>query len=347
MKSNLKLTELLRARLLKATTTTIGETRNRALPLRHCTVALLLLLGLTIPVLAQMNGHNLKGDYGLMSGTQPTPGFYLAPVYMHYNGDTLRNRNGDSVGIDPERRASLDANAYMAGIWYVSDFKLFGANYGFVVFGSLTDNKLSVPLLELESRTDTGFTDLYFQPLNLGWHTDRADFTAGVGVYAPTGRYDADASDNLGLGMWSFEFYGGTTIFLDEAKSWHLATTAFYETHTRKEDTNIEVGDILTLEGGLGKSFLKGAMSVGAAYYAQWKVTEDDLGLGIDPPGRLFSKHKVFGIGPEVTFPIATKTKLIALVTGRYFWETGVRSMVEGQSFLVTVTFPIPSPDIP
>jgi hypothetical protein len=68
--------------------------------------------------------------------------------------------------------------------------------------------------------------------------------------------------------MWSFEFFAGTTIYIDEAKSWHFATTAFYETHTEKKDTDIRVGDILTLEGGLGKSFMYGALSVGAAYYA-------------------------------------------------------------------------------
>lgn len=305
------------------------------------------LLGCSATLMAQMSGHNLKGDFGLMSGTQPAAGFYFAPLYMHYNGDTLRNRNGDSIGIDPERKGSLDANAYSAGVWYVSDLKILGANYGFVVFVPFTDNKLAIPILELETRTDTGFTDLYFQPLNLGWHRERVDFTAGFGVFAPTGKYTFNAPDNLGLGMWSFELYGGTTVFLDEAKSWHVATTAFYETHTKKENTELKAGDILTLEGGVGKSFMNGALNVGAAYYAQWKVTHDELGLNIDLPERLLSKHRVFGIGPEATIPIATKTKLIALVTGRYLWESGARSMVEGQTFLVTVTFPIPSVDIP
>ncbi len=54
-------------------------------------------------------------------------------------------------------------------------------------------------------------------------------------------------------------------------------------------------------------------------------------------------RHRGFGFGPEVTFPIATRNKLIAIVNARYFWETGVRSSVEGQTFLVIATFPIPS----
>ncbi len=46
---------------------------------------------------AQFNGHNTKGDYGMFSGTQPDPGFYLSALYVKYDADTLRDRNGDKV----------------------------------------------------------------------------------------------------------------------------------------------------------------------------------------------------------------------------------------------------------
>ena len=144
--------------------------------------------------------------------------------------------------------------------------------------------------------------------------------------------------------MWSFELFAGTTVYLDEAKSWHLATTAFFETHTEKEDTDIKVGNILTLEGGLGRSFMQGAFNVGAAYYAQWKLSEDDLGLDIElPGGRGLEEHRVYGVGPEVTIPIATKKKLYGFINARYFWEFGAQSTLEGSTFVLTATFPIPS----
>jgi hypothetical protein len=293
---------------------------------------------------AQLSGANTKGDFGIQSGSQAAPGFYVAVMYLGYDGDTLRDRNGNAISIDPERRGDLEAQGFAPGIVYVSDFKILGANYGFMAFPALTNNALAVPVLGLESRTTTGFGDTYFQPINLGWHTGRADFIAGLGLYAPTGSYDPDASDNRGLGMWSFEVFAGTTLFFDEEKSWSLAATAYYETHTKKRDTDIKVGDLLTVEGGLGKSFMGGGLVVGAAYYAQWKLTDDDLGLGFElPGGRRLGKHSVFGIGPEVTIPIATKSKLIALINGRYFWESGARTTVEGQTLVVTATIPIPS----
>jgi hypothetical protein len=104
---------------------------------------------------------------------------------LRYSADTVRNSDGDSIGIDPDRQGSFDANAYVAGLWWVSDRKILGANYGFLVFASLTDNSLEIPILQLERKTDTGFTDLCFQPINLGWHTSRADLRPGSGSSRP------------------------------------------------------------------------------------------------------------------------------------------------------------------
>ena len=58
---------------------------------------------------------------------------------------------------------------------------------------------------------------------------------------------------------------------------------------------------------------------------------------------NLRNKHKVFGFGPDVTLPIATKSKLFALVNVRYLWETGARVKTQGETLVVTATFPIPS----
>jgi hypothetical protein len=329
------------------THTTAGRTvfvRAHRLLITFAICPLVLLVLVPGPARAQFLGHNFHGDYGLQSATQPPPGFWLAALYLRYDGDRLLDRNGDEVRIDPEGRGEIDINSYVLGLWWVSKTKVLGANYSLAVFPAFTDNVLEAPILGLEQKTDTGFTDLYIQPINLGWHTQRADYMAGLGVYAPTGRYDPDANDNLGLGMWSFEIFGGATAYFDEKQSWHFATTAFYETHTEKEDSDITVGDILTLEGGLGKSFKEGAILLGAAYYAQWKITDDDLGFDLElPDGRSLGKHRVYGLGPELTLPIATKKRLIGFVNLRYFWEFGARTTLEGNTFTFTLNFPIPS----
>jgi hypothetical protein len=91
-----------------------------------------------------------------------------------------------------------------------------------------------------------------------------------------------------------------------------------------------------------------GGVSVGMAYYVEWKITKDQLGEFVLPGGKpidveLPDKHKVWAVGPDVTLPVASKSKLFALVNVRYLWETGARMKTEGGALVVTATLPIPS----
>ncbi len=263
-------------------------------------------------------------------------------MYYRYSADEFHDRNGDRFSA-LGGGGSIDATAWLLGALWVSEHKVFGGNYSFVVFPGVTNNALGFPPLGTDERVSTGLADFYFQPVNLGWSTSRADFTAGIGIFAPTGEYEPGGSSNRGLGMWSNELFAGTTVYFDEARSWHFAATAFYETHGKKDGTNIRVGDILTVEGGLGKSFMEGAVNVGLAYYAQWKLTDDDFGIGLAPVlGRELGRHRVYGFGPELTVPLMTKKTLCGFLNLRYFWETGARTSLQGNTFVATLTFPIP-----
>ncbi len=310
---------------------------------RMILVAISIVLLMPTMAAAQLAGANTKGDIGLLSGTQPPPGFYVVPVFYQYSPDSALDKNGDE--LPPILGGgSIDIKAGVVGLLWVSDFKIFGANYSAAIWPALANGKLQFPVLEINRNLSTGFADLYIQPFTLGWHLDRADFTAGLGLFAPTGKYETSGENNTGLGMWTYEIFGGTTLFLDKAKSWNFATTASYEIHGKKEDSDVRVGDILTLEGGLGKSFMKGAFNVGVAYYAQWKITNDDFGLDSDlPDGPLFGKHRVYGFGPDVTIPLASKKKFWGSLNLRYFWETGARTTLQGSTFIATLAFPIPS----
>jgi hypothetical protein len=230
----------------------------------------------------------------------------------------------------------------------VSKAKILGANYGVMAVLPWANASLEAPAFAFSSTVDTSFTDILLRPLDLGWHTKRADVTAGFQFYIPTGRYERGGTDNVGKGMWAYEPFVGTTLYFDDARTTSFATTAFWEFHGDKEDTNIKVGQMLTLEGGLGKSFLGGGLVIGGAYYAQWKLTKDQLAEfvlpGGDPTAVDFpNKHKVFALGPDVTLPIASQSRLFALVNIRYFWEMGARVKTEGQTLVVTATFPVPS----
>ncbi len=119
----------------------------------------------------------------------------------------------------------------------------------------------------------------------------------------------------------------------------------YFEIHSEKDDSDIQVGNILTVEGGLGRSWYEGALSVGIAYYAQWKLTGDSIGglSKIDPrlPSSLtLNRSRLYGLGPEVNIPIIIKGKLISIVTARYQWEFDARSTLEGETFNLFLNFP-------
>jgi hypothetical protein len=304
------------------------------------------------PARAQLNGENLLGDMGVQSGTQPAPGLYISNIYYRYNADTVKDASGNPLDADPTGNASQSINAAVPVVYYVTPKKVLGANFGMMAVVPVAQGALEAPGLGVSEKASVGISDVYVMPAQLGWHFRRADAVAGVAFFAPTGRYAAGASDNLGKGMWSYEASAGGTIFLDTARTFSVATTAYWETHSAKSGevrvqnvtfTDVKVGDLVTLEGGIGKSFLHGAASIGAAYYAQWKITSDDLRIAgtTSPVGAIPEHHRVWGIGPEVTIPIATKTRLISLVNVRYLWEQGARLKTQGQTFTITNTIPV------
>ena len=288
--------------------------------------ALFLLLSLqTEMAQAQYAGHNLLGDFGLLAGSQAPKGRYAGVFFPYYRTNEVKGDEGQSM--DTER--TLDVFIIMPFASWVTDFKVLGANYGGMVAVPFANLGLELPRLDLDSG-NFGIADIYVQPVNLGWHTQQADFLVSYAFTAPVGEYSADANDNIGLGMWSHEFRLGTSVFLNQEHSWHASAMSFYETHTGKRDLDIEVGDVFTLEGGLGKTF-SNLTTIGLAGYAQWKLTDDE---GTDiPPLLLGKKDRIFGLGPNLVL-------LRGALTIRYFFEFGGRSTLEGNNLIVALAFP-------
>jgi hypothetical protein len=310
---------------------------------------------LATPAHAQFNGENLLGDMGVKSGTQPEPGTYISTIYYRYFADSIKGPDGTS--IIPDETANQTINAGVPLVVYVSPKKIFGAHYSLMAVMPFANGSLEAPAYGLSETAGAGPSDLYVMPAQLGWHFSRADVTTGFAFFAPTGRHEAGASDNLGKGMWSYEVSGGGTAYLDKQRSLSISTMGYWETHTKKDGEvqfqrttvhDVRVGQLLTLEGGIGKSLLHGAASVGAAYYAQWKLTPDQMEFAPSSADMSIpDKHRVFGFGPDVTIPIAAKSKLIALVNARYLWETGAQIKTQGQTLMVTTTFPVGGIKIP
>jgi len=149
------------------------------------------------------------------------------------------------------------------------------------MMGSVFISDNSLEFADFEFEQDFSLGDIYLQPVNLGGHLEQADFMVSYGIYFPTGKYSFRGDDNTGMGMWTHEFGAATTVYFDAEKNWHLSAMVYLEIYSKKKDIYIQVGEILTVEGGLGRSWYEGALSEGVAYYDQWKLAEDTI-RGLD-----------------------------------------------------------------
>ena len=122
---------------------------------------------------------------------------------------------------------------------------------------------------------------------------------------------------------------------LDEKKQWNVATNAYYNIQSHIKGTNRKAGNVLSLEGGVGRTFCKGLCTVGVDYYTQWKITNDKFPNV--PPGFV-SKHRYYGIGPEINGVLPINAKTMAIFKLAYFQEVGNRVATQGSSVIMSVT---------
>ena len=248
--------------------------------------------------------------------------------------DAIKDRSGNEI-----LSGNLDAAVFGVALNVVTPKKILGGTYGFLVALPWANNRVQ-GVEDFDSNPGSGLTDMFVQPISLGWRKPRADFIAAYGLFLPTGRYDDGAADNTGLGMAGQEILFGTTVYLNAQRSLHVATAASFDFFSEKKDSQTKVGNVLNLEGGFGADFLKGGLTTGLAYYGTFKLTDDQFDSRFASL-LIRDKNRVWGLGPEVTLAIATKQAVYGFVTVRYQWELAARTSAEAAAWNIMATFPL------
>jgi len=252
----------------------LGTTRSARILFVFC----VLLCGCAVPSIAQQKGQWVPGQYGLNAGVIPDPGFTYQNLAINYNAGTLTNSSGNAInGITGSFNLWVDANIFM----YVSKFKFLGARYTPFVSVNFANGSLVAEIEQLNLSAQggaAGISDTYVVPVNLGWHFDRADITAGYGFFAPTGRYTPDGSDNIGSGYWGNHVTSGTTYYITKNKGTTANLFIDWESHGQKSGTDITPGQAFTTEWGFGQLLpldkdMHKLLQIGYVGYDQWQVT--------------------------------------------------------------------------
>jgi hypothetical protein len=184
-----------------------------------------------------------------------------------------------------------------------------------------------------------GFADFYFQPFILGWTTDRVAIRTAYGVLAPTGRFNAGASDNVGSGYWTHAPSIGVTLFLSRDKTTTLSAFHMYEFHTVQQGTAIHPGQTADIDYSIARTVRvndEAQLQLGVIGYGQWQITDKTGPTVTTTQGGAHYQVNALGVASNMVLP--TRSVSLGL---KYFKEFSNRSTFEGYTLQIAgaVTF--------
>jgi hypothetical protein len=280
------------------------------------------------PTAAQQLGYKLLGSAGIDAGVQPPAGLAIVSQTLHYDASELRDRQGNVVPIDG---LSMKATGSALGVSYTSKTK----RAPYLTFAA------GLPVARIRVSSDDpatslngyGFSDVFVQPVKLGWRQRRYDVVTAYVAYVPTGHFEPRSGVSPGRGYWTHQLSLGGALFADSTRAHRISALASYERNTRKRGIDIRRGDMFQIQGGAGASVKRLAM-IGLAGFALWQVTPDE---GADIPVKLRGERtRVFGLGPELDLAIPQWKTRVALRAEREF---GVTSRPRGTVLALSLAY--------
>ena len=185
--------------------------------------------------------------------------------YIDQFGNEVNSLTIDLTPINPETgEVTLDLEQQVSGyanvpvVFYVSRFKILKARYMASINPIYMTSNYRINIhasdTSVNATTNTsGFGDLSFIPLGLGWSIrDRLDISFFYSVYAPTGRYETGAADNIGKGYWTHQFQLPTYFYFME-KATALFVMPTLEINGKIKDRDFRSGNRFTIEYGISQ----------------------------------------------------------------------------------------------
>jgi hypothetical protein len=289
----------------------------------------------TLIALGSAQGQN-RGVYPLGmsaigSGVMPAAGFTYSNSFLFYS----RNR---SVGADGAVLATgsnsvlMDMNGF---VWGSSKQVFGGARLAASATLPIANNSLASDVDGAISGGG-GFADSYYQPVILGWGTERAEIKAIYGFLAPTGRFDAGEDGNVGSGYWTHVVASGQTFYLTADKRTAVSAFQMYEFHGTQESTGIRPGQTLDLDYSVTRSFpLREDMQLqlGLVGYEEWQTT-DKTGPTVTPE-QAAAHYSVNALGFTANLGFPAREVGLGF---KYFKEFSNRSTFQGNSLQIAAS---------
>jgi hypothetical protein len=255
------------------------------------------------PAQAQSRGVYPLGMSATNSGVTPPPGFTYSNQLLFYSRDESKDENGHTRPITGNNSVLMDMNSI---IWVSRRQILGGAHYSAFATLPFATNDLTTDIHGKISG-GSGFADSYYVPFILGWNKERASLRLLYGFLAPTGRFAAEANNNVGSGYWTHALSSGQTFPLTGNKLLTLSAYEMYEIHTTQQGTGTHPGQTFDLDYSLTRTFVfttsAPRLQVGAVGYLQRQTTaHTGPAITADQSGTRYAINAL-GFASNVTLP--------------------------------------------
>ena len=277
---------------------------------------------------AQNRGVYPLGMSAINSGITSEPGFTYSNLFLYYSRDESKGPDGELLATG-SNSVLMDMNSF---IW-VSGREVLGARYSTSATIPIANNSLASDATGSISGGG-GLADSYYQPVILGWRTERAGIRAIYGFLAPTGRFEAGADDNVGSGYWTHVLASGQTFYLTKDRRTAVSAFQMYEFHTTQEGTGVQPGQTISLDYSATRMLpLSDDMSLqlGVVGYEQ-RQTTDKSAPGITEE-QAEARYAVNALGFAGNLSLPTRGVGLGL---KYYKEFSNRSTFEGYSLQIT-----------
>ena len=292
-------------------------------------VAVLVLLVAT-SAQAQNRGVYPLGLSAINSGVSPEPGFTYNNSFLFYSRSEQKGGDGEVLATG-QQSVLLDMNTLL---WASSGAiaMLGGARFSSAVTIPIANNSLSSSAQGAISGGG-GVGDLYLQPAILAWRNERADIRGIFGFLAPTGKFDAGASNNVGNGYWTPVIAAGETFYLSEDKATTLSAFEMYEFHSTQSGTHIHPGETFDLDYSLMRAFTfpDSRLQVGLIGYGAWQTTAK-TGPEITPAQEA-QRYRVNALGVGLNFVLPARKVTLSF---KYFDEFSNQWTYQGYSVQIS-----------
>jgi hypothetical protein len=266
------------------------------------------------------------GMNAINSGLMPEPGFTYSNQLIYYSRDEAKDNNGNSLPVSGNNSVIMDLNTLS---WVSSKKLVWGARYSAFATLPFAKNDLTSNI-QGKISGGNGFADSYYVPFALGWSQERAAVKVMYGFLAPTGRFAAGASDNVGSGYWTNTLSSGQTFYPTKGKLLAFSAFEMYEFHTTQEGTGVHPDDTFDLDYSLMGSprrMEKLQLQIGLAGYEARQTTAKTGPDVTSEASQARYAVNALGFAVAVAFP-----KQKASLGFKYFNEFADRSTFQGYS---------------